>query len=181
MVNVIAVETPESGFVTDTAALPEATMSGAGTTEVSWVEFTKVVESGAPFHLTTDPAEKAVPFTVNVNAAPPAAADDGLRETMPGRASTLSRSAPDATAPGFTTVIFNEAGAAVACRGMLAVSSVALTNVVGAGDPFQQMAAPFSKPTPFTVRVNAAEFAGTADGLIPLRVGDTAPMAPLKI
>ncbi len=49
---------------------------------------------------------------------------------------------------------------------IVAVNCVALTNVVGRGDPFQfTIVAPLTKPVPFTVSVNAAAPAVRAAGL----------------
>src|SRR5207244_9842066 len=49
-------------------------------------EFTNVVVRLAPFQLTTDPLTNPLPFTVRVNAAPPAVADDGDSELIEGGA-----------------------------------------------------------------------------------------------
>lgn len=46
---------------------------------------------------------------------------------------------------------------AVSAAEMVAVSCVALTRVVGRGDPFQLTTSPFAKPVPFTVRVRPEE------------------------
>lgn len=44
----------------------------------------KVVESDAPFHSTTVPEAKPLPFTVKVNAAPPAVTVAGVMEVITG-------------------------------------------------------------------------------------------------
>ena len=44
----------------------------------------KVVARGVPFHCTADEITKFCPVRVNVNAAPPALAELGLRATMAG-------------------------------------------------------------------------------------------------
>jgi hypothetical protein len=54
------------------------------TTAFNCVAPTKVVPSAAPFHCTTAPEAKAVPFTVIVNAGPPAAVEDGLNDVIVG-------------------------------------------------------------------------------------------------
>src|ERR1017187_1303895 len=50
----------------------------------SWLGLTKVVGIHVPFQLTTSPMAKPVPFTVRVNAAPPATAVGGSRLVMEG-------------------------------------------------------------------------------------------------
>jgi len=52
-----------------------------------------------------------------------------------------------------------------------AVIWVLLTNVVGLGAPLKFTVAPFTKPTPLTVNVNAAEPATALEGEIELIVG----------
>src|SRR4051794_31566906 len=47
-------------------------------------EFPTVVVRLAPFHFTTEPLTNPLPFTVRLNAAPPAVADDGDSELMEG-------------------------------------------------------------------------------------------------
>jgi hypothetical protein len=59
-------------------------MSAARIDAVTWVALTYVVVRFVPFHLTTEPEMKLVPFTVRVKAAPPAVADEGLRLVVVG-------------------------------------------------------------------------------------------------
>ena len=54
---------------------------------------------------------------------------------------------------------------------MLAVSCVALTNVVGRLAPFQVTVAPLTKPLPVTVSVKAGPPAGALDGASPVMRG----------
>src|SRR5438128_12068342 len=61
-------------------------MREAGTVAVSCVEETNVVVSAVPFQFTVEPETKLVPFTVNVNCAPPAVAQVGLSELIVGTA-----------------------------------------------------------------------------------------------
>jgi len=69
---------------TVTAIVPATAISVAATVAVNCVGLIKVVVSKAPFHLTTEPFTKLLPFTVNVKAAPPAMAVFGLMEAVTG-------------------------------------------------------------------------------------------------
>ena len=76
---------PGVGLKTVTLAVPAVAMSAARIAAVTWVALTYVVVRFVPFHLTTELEMKLVPLTVNVNAEPPAVADDGLRLVVVGR------------------------------------------------------------------------------------------------
>jgi hypothetical protein len=124
---------------------------------------------GAPFHCTTEHGDKPLPFTVSATGGPvsvSSAAFDGEIELMVG----AGRVAPVASAatenlrelelvPGLPpdTVIATAAAPvlrkAVSAAVMAAVSCVALTRVVGRGEPFQLTDNPSAKPVPFTVSV----------------------------
>jgi len=80
ILNARALEAVLAGFTTVTLALPVFVIRLPGTAAVNCVPFTKVVESGVPFHCTVAPETKPVPLTVSVNAAPPAMAPFGLSE-----------------------------------------------------------------------------------------------------
>src|SRR5438128_11507817 len=69
-----AFDRPPPGVALKTvmAAIPAAATSAALICAVSWVPLTKVVGRSTPFHLTTDPLMKSLPFTVKTNAASPA-------------------------------------------------------------------------------------------------------------
>jgi hypothetical protein len=70
---------------TATWATPAKTIRFAGTGAVNWVALTKVVPASAePFHWTTASDAKPLPFTVRVNAGPPAAMLAGLRLVITG-------------------------------------------------------------------------------------------------
>jgi hypothetical protein len=86
MVNVWALEVPPpgAGLNTVTWAVPAAAMSVAGIDAVNWVEEINVVARSAPFQRTTEFVTKLVPFTVNVNAAPPAVAELGASPLVVG-------------------------------------------------------------------------------------------------
>jgi len=59
-------------------------MSLAGMATVSWVLLTNVVVRLLPFHCAVDVVTKPEPFTVKVNAGPPAATVEGETEVMLG-------------------------------------------------------------------------------------------------
>ena len=86
MVNVRAFEVPPpgAGLNTVTRAVPDEAISAAGIAAVNWVALTNVVVRLLPFHCTTDAEIKFVPFTVSVNAAPPAKALLGAMEVRVG-------------------------------------------------------------------------------------------------
>jgi hypothetical protein len=86
MVNVTAFDVPPpgAGFTTVTDAVPALAIRAAGTVAVSCVALTYVVVSAVPFQFTVEPETKLVPFTVNVNCAPPAVAEVGLIEVIVG-------------------------------------------------------------------------------------------------
>ena len=75
---------PDPEFTTVTETIPAVAMSVDEITAVSWVALTYVVARSAPFQRTMEPVTKLVPFTVRVNAEPPAVADDGLMELSVG-------------------------------------------------------------------------------------------------
>lgn len=64
---------------------------------------TKVVDSAAPFQSITELEIKLLPFTVNVNAGPPAVALFGLNDVMTGGGNTVKVKAFEVT-PFDTTV-----------------------------------------------------------------------------
>src|SRR5262249_132396 len=68
---------PGAGLTTVISAVPAEEMSALVIAAVSWEALTKVVVRALPFHCTTAPDTKPVPLTVNVNAAPPGAAESG--------------------------------------------------------------------------------------------------------
>lgn len=78
-----------AGVATLTLAVPALVMRLAGTTAVSCVALTKVVVSAVLFQFTAAPETKFVPFTVSVNAAPPAVAEEGESAVMVGSVSIV--------------------------------------------------------------------------------------------
>jgi hypothetical protein len=128
-----------------------------------------VAGRGLPFHCVTEQGDKPFPFKVSAIGGPvcaSVAALVGEIELMTG----VGRVVPVANAvtengsefefvAGFgpDTVIATAAGAlarkAVSAGVMAAVSCVALTKVVGRGEPFQLTVRPLAKFVPFTVSV----------------------------
>src|SRR5437899_12760760 len=73
--------------------------------------------------------------------------------------------------PGFVTLTKAEPAVAMSAAAMLAVSRVALTNVVGRGVPFQATREPETKLLPSAVSVNAGPPAAALLGVRPWRPG----------
>ena len=86
IVKVAGLDVAPQGLTTVIEAVPAVAMREASTVAVSWVEETNVVVSAVPFQFTVEPETKLVPFTVNVNCAPPAVAQVGLSELIVGTA-----------------------------------------------------------------------------------------------
>ena len=70
--------------LTVTVAPPCDAMRLPATTAVNWPALTKVVDNGVVFQRTVEAPSKPEPFTVRVNAWPPACAVDGLRLVTAG-------------------------------------------------------------------------------------------------
>jgi len=116
-------------------------MSAAVMFAVNWVELTNEVVRAAPSHCTVAPETKLLPFTVRVNAAPPATAVAGLSEETAGTGFGLTGALivkDDAVEvlPLLNTVIWAVPALATSVAGMLAVNCVALTTVVLRALPF---------------------------------------------
>jgi hypothetical protein len=94
IVNVLAPDVPPHGVTTVIEAVPAVAMRADGTVAVSCVAETNVVVTVVPFHFTVEPETKFVPFTVNVNCAPPAVAQVGLSELIVGVAPIVNVSGP---------------------------------------------------------------------------------------
>jgi hypothetical protein len=75
---------PGAGFVTVTLNIPAVAISVAEIEAVTWVALTNVVVSLLPLNLTTEEVMNPCPFTVSLNAGPPAAVEDGLRDVNVG-------------------------------------------------------------------------------------------------
>jgi hypothetical protein len=73
---------PGAGLNTVTWAVPAEAISAALMNTRSCVPLTYVVDRFTPFQLTTDPLINPLPFTVKMNAAVPAMADEGESEVI---------------------------------------------------------------------------------------------------
>jgi hypothetical protein len=150
---------PGIGFATDTLKVPAVAISPVVIAAVTCVVLTNVVVLAFPLKLTTAPETKFVPFTVNVNAAPPTTALLGERDVMAGTGLfTANEEFPDAPPPGtgFATDTLKAPAVAMSPAVIAAVTCVALTNVVVLALPLKLTTAPETKFVPFTVNVNAA-------------------------
>jgi len=150
---------PGAAFVTVTLALPEVVISDAKIAAVSCVALTNVVVFALPLNFTTDVETKFVPFTVSVNAAPPATTPVGLSDAIVGTGLLMVKATPAEVPPpgaGFVTVTEGVPAAATSAAVMAAVSCVELTNVVARAAPLKLTTEAASKFVPFTVNVNAA-------------------------
>jgi len=170
-VNVKAFEVPPPppsvGVETVTGKAAAAATSPAPIAAFTPVALVKVVVRGLPFHSTVEqgtklPAVALVASTPRRNAADPAGALDGRSVPMTGVGSgvgdgtIVNGAEADAKAGSVAldTVIVAGPGNAVSTAEMTAVSCVALTKVVGRGEPFQLTTSPLgTKFVPFTVSV----------------------------
>jgi hypothetical protein len=75
---------PGDGLVTTTLTVPVAPKSVDSTSTLSCAEFTKVVSLGDLFQDTFELLTKLDPFTVRVKPSVPAAAEEGVIDTMEG-------------------------------------------------------------------------------------------------
>src|SRR5438874_12776892 len=126
-------------------------MSAAVIAAVSWMALTKVVVRVLPFQRTVEPLSKLAPFTVRVNASPPANALPGDRLLRVGAGLLTEKvCAAEVTPPGagVTTVTEAVPVAARSAAGIAAVSCVALTKVVVRAAPFHCTLAPLHEPLP---------------------------------
>ena len=70
---------PPDPVTTVMLATPVLEIKLAGTDARNWVALTNVVLNDPPFHCTVEALVKPLPFTVSVNAEPPAGVEGGLR------------------------------------------------------------------------------------------------------
>ena len=165
--NVNAFEVAPPGFCTVTLAVPCEAIRVADTEAVNWLPLMKLVDKADPFHCTVAPDRKPEPFTVKVNAAPPAVAELGLRlnrESVPNGL-IVNVNAFEVAPPGFCTVTLAVPCEAIWVADTEAVNWLAPMKLVDKADPFHCTVAPARKPEPFTVRMNAAPPAVAEFGL----------------
>ncbi len=167
---------PGVGLNTVTWAVAAVAMSAAVIAAFTCVALTNVVVRFDPFHLTTAPLTNPVPFTVKVNAAPPAVALVGDNELIVGtgfEAVIVKAAFPEVPPPGvgLNTDTCAVPAVAISAAVIAACNCVVLTNVVVRFDPFQFTTAPLTNPAPFTVSVNAAPPAIALAGESELIVG----------
>ena len=143
--------TPPETTVID--AVPTDAMRFAGTAAVSWLAFTNVVDSPEPFHCTVAPEENPPPFTVNVNAGPPAVADAGTREVSTRVELLMEKLTLFDGVPPASTMIDAAPADAVRLAGTEAVTWPEFTNVVDNPEPFHCTDDPDVNPLPLTVSV----------------------------
>ncbi len=115
---------------TVTLPVPTVAMSAVPIAAVNCVALTKAVVRVEPFHCTTEPLTKLVPFTVRVKADPPAVADEGLRPVIVGNGLLMVKvCAPEVPPPGagLETVTLTVPAVVMSEAGIDAVNCVALT------------------------------------------------------
>src|SRR5712691_4962441 len=152
-------------------------MSPTGIDAATCADETNVVVRLTPFHRTIDPTTKFVPFTVSVNAGPPAGADAGLSPVVVGSGlgaeEMVKVCAFDVPPPGAGLNTVTDAVPIVAMSplGIDAVNRADETNIVVRLAPFHRTTDPLMKFVPFTVSVNAAPPAGADVGFSPVVIG----------
>src|SRR6266850_1973300 len=168
---------PGAGLNTVTCAVPGLAMSVSGIEALTCEDETNAVGRSTLFHRTIDPGMKLLPFTVSVNAGPPAVADVGLRLVVVGTglvaAVIVNVCAFDVPPPGagLNTVTCAVPGLAMSESGIEALTCEDETNVVGRFEPFHRTIDPGMKLLPFTVSVNAGPPAVADVGLRLVVVG----------
>src|SRR5579872_7114180 len=152
---------PGDGLNTVTRPVPAEAMSAAVMAACTCVALRNVVVRLEPFHLTTEPFMNPLPFTVRVNAAPPAVPLVGNSEVTEGTGLAALMTKPtlaDVPPPGagLETVTCAVPAAAISAAVMAACNWVAPIKVVVRAAPFQLTTELLMKPVPFTVKVKAA-------------------------
>lgn len=130
------VESAPPGFKTLTKTVPAFVMSEAGTRALNCPpdsEVARAVVVAPAFHWITEPETKFEPMTANWNAGPPAVAEEGtsggvIEGVIPG--AMVKATELELTVPGFCTRMRAVPGLASKVAGMVAVTSVVLTNPV---------------------------------------------------
>jgi hypothetical protein len=165
----VLLDAPPPGFEAVMPADPAAASRLAGTNAVSCPELTNVVATGEPFHCTAAPVRKFAPTIVRLTAVP-ALADEGLSVRSKGGSPMLNGRTPDdafavtthtAAVPGFATI----------AAATIAMSCVALKNVVASAVPLHWIVEFEAKFVPVTVSVNVDAPAVIVLGLIAVTTG----------
>jgi hypothetical protein len=144
------------------------------------VALTNAVVNAVVFHRTIAPDAKPLPFTVSVNAGPPAVAEFGSREAIAGGAAAIVNGNPLVVLLPESTVTEALPAAAIRVAETEAVSWLALTKVVARDVAFHRTTALDAKPLPFTVRVNVGAPAVAEFGLREVMAGDWQSDFPAK-
>jgi len=146
------------GVVTVTWTVPTTAISAAGTGAVIPVGPTNVVVSALEPQFTTEQGSKLFPITERTKAPPWAAAFAGISLLIEGTGkddgAVKEKGRELVLVPAPDTRTVTSPGRAVSAYVMAAFNCVALTNVVGRGEPFQFTTWPFTKLAPVTVKVN---------------------------
>jgi len=126
---------------------------------------------------------KPEPFTVRVNAVPPAWAIAGLRLLIAGVAfpAEMVNVEPLETSAVVLTVMVAEPCVAMSPASIVPVNWLALPKNVATGEPFHKMTELAANPEPFTVRVKAAPPACAVDGLRLLMFGVAGPIVNIEL
>lgn len=163
-----------AGVNTVTEDVPTPAISAAPIAAVNCVALANVVARALPFHCTTEVPMKLLPFSVNVNAVPPAIAEFGAREPNDGIGVVMLNCSESELPPpgaGFRTLTFAKFAVCTSAAVIAAVNCVALTNVVVRALPFHCTTDAPINPLPFTVIVNAPEPALTVFGVTEFATG----------
>ena len=154
---VFEVPPPGAGLTAVTWAVPAAAISAAEIAAAPPVVPTNRVVRPLPFHSSTEHGTQPLPSIPNKKAGFPAVAFDGVREAMDGAGRELGAAIVKVEVLDVVVELETVTAAvpwnAVSAADIVAASCVALTNVVGRGDPFQLTTSPFTKFVPFTVNV----------------------------
>jgi hypothetical protein len=173
-----------AGFWTVTLNEPRDATSAALMAAVSFVELTNVVVLLLPFHFTTAPLTKPVPFTVNVKAPLPATVVKGVRFPIEGM---IDRFTALETARSGVTTVMGKTPTVVRSKAWIeALNCVVLIKVVERLRPLKRTVEPATKPEPLTVTVAPASPALTLVGEILLTLeasknGEVLKKLPMKL
>jgi len=176
MVNTLAAEVPPE-VVTVTFTVPAVAIMAAVTGAVTVVVLLTVVASEVVPHFTVAPEIKFVPVTVNLNAAPPAVAELGLKLVIVGAGGLMVKAFAADVPPEVVTVTFTVPAVAIIAAVTGAVTVEVLLTVVASEAVPHFTVAPEIKFVPVTVNLNAAPPATAVVGLKLVIVGAAAKAA----